>query len=104
MSAAFWGVPGQVRQSLCEIKEVVTRSLGCSHSVRAGWTSGNTRGKRAYQSRITHRQPRRVLLLLALLHPGCTSRAPALIGTGHLPWTLAQGPLVPAAVLLEDAL
>ena len=104
MSATFWGIPGQVRQSLCDIKEVVTWPLGCSHSVRAGWTLGNNEGSGPARAESPHRQPRRAPLLLALLHPGAISRAPALIGTGHLPRTLAQGPLVPAAVLLEDAL
>ena len=63
-----------------------------------------TEGSGPTRAESPHHQPRQALLLLALLHPGATSRAPALIGTGHLPWTLAQGPLVPAAVLLEDAL
>lgn len=40
-----------------------------------------------------HRQPRRVLLLLVLLDPGSTSRAPALIGTGRLPRSPDPGPL-----------
>jgi len=53
MSATFRGVPGQANQTLSEIKEVFTWSLGCSHSLRAGLTLGKNRGKWAHQSQIT---------------------------------------------------
>lgn len=53
MSATFWGVPGQANQTLSEVKDVVTWSLACSHSLRAGLTLGKNRGKWALQSQVT---------------------------------------------------
>lgn len=53
MSATFWGVPGQANQTLSEVKDVVTWSLACSHSLRAGLTLGKNRGEWALQSQVT---------------------------------------------------
>lgn len=81
-------------------KGVVTWSLACSHSLRAGLTLGKNRGEWALRAKSPHSQPHRALRLLVLLGPGCLNTATAPPGTGHLPRSHSPRLLCPAAALL----